>query len=202
MGVDPRARFEMVSREMKGLKEVDQAGGIENLLRFLGRLPAPIQAALGKRLTAPNIFTNLLCTNVRGPETPLYCLGHEMVAHYPWVLVTWRMGLGVAVMSYMKNLWFSFTGDATLPDLDRIADFLAEDFWELHDAVVKRSAVAKRATVPAVTSPEQAKLAVVAQGRADELPAWAVTVVRTGDNRDAPGSRAGSTREGTGEDGG
>ena len=133
---DPRKRFQRISREMKSLKA--QAGGFENLLRVVGRMPAPLQAALGGRLTAPNVLTNLLCTNVRGPEVPLYCLGHQMVAHYPWVLVTWRMGLSVAVMSYMGRLYFSFTGDASvLADLDRIADFLREDFWQLHDAVVK-----------------------------------------------------------------
>jgi len=136
---DPRRRFEAVSRQMKALKEADQAGGFENLLRLLGRLPAPVQATLGGRLTSPNVLTNLVCTNVRGPETPLYCLGHEMVAHYPWVLASWRMGLSVAVMSYMRSLYFSFTGDAgVLADLDRVADFLREDFWQLHDAVTRR----------------------------------------------------------------
>jgi WS/DGAT/MGAT family acyltransferase len=135
---DPVARFRTISGEMTSLKKADQAGGVHDFLTFFGRLPAPLQAALGRRMTAPNPFTNLLCTNVRGPETPLYCLGHEMVSHYPWVLVTWRMGLGVAVMSYKKNLSVSFTGDAAvLPDIERIAEFLADDFRELHDAVAQ-----------------------------------------------------------------
>jgi hypothetical protein len=87
-------------------------------------------------MTAPNPLTNLLCTNVRGPETPLYCLGHKMVAHYPWVLTTWRMGLSVAVMSYMENLSLSFTGDAAvLPDIERLAEFTEAAFLELCDAV-------------------------------------------------------------------
>lgn len=137
---DPVARFRAISGEMKSLKEADQAGGFSDLLRFFGRLPAPVQAALGRRLTAPNFLANLLCTNVRGPETPLYCLGHQMAAHYPWVLTTWRMGLSVAVMSYMDNLSFSFTGDAgVLPDLERLAEFLADDFRELSAAIAKTS---------------------------------------------------------------
>lgn len=106
---DPVARLRTISNETRSLKQVDQAGGLADLLRFFGHLPAPIQAALGRRLTAPNFLGNVLCTNVRGPETPLYCLGYQMVAHYPWVLTTWRMGLSVAVMSYMQNLSFSFT---------------------------------------------------------------------------------------------
>jgi WS/DGAT/MGAT family acyltransferase len=130
---DPLARLRVISNEMKSLKEADQAGGLADVLRFFGHLPEPVQVSLGRRMTAPNIVANLLCTNVRGPETPLYCLGHQMVAHYPWVLTTWRMGLSVAVMSYMKNLSFSFTGDAAvLPDIERLSEFLEADFWELY----------------------------------------------------------------------
>jgi WS/DGAT/MGAT family acyltransferase len=133
---DPVARLRTISAEVGALKRADQAGGFADLLRFCGHLPAPIQAALGRRMTAPNVLTNLLCTNIRGPDTPLYCLGHKMVAHYPWVLTTWRMGLSVAVMSYLRNLSFSFTGDAAvLQDIDRLAEFLAADFRELRDAV-------------------------------------------------------------------
>jgi WS/DGAT/MGAT family acyltransferase len=163
---DPRARFRAISHEVRKLKAVDQPGGIENLLRVLGRLPAPVQASLGKRMTAPNIFTNLICTNVRGPDTPLYCLGHEMVAHYPWVLTTWRMGLGVAVMSYKGSVWFSFTGDASvLRDVDRIADFLADDFRELQAATTKPPELAEPAQVGAIASAEHAALARVRGGR-------------------------------------
>jgi WS/DGAT/MGAT family acyltransferase len=168
---DPRARLEEIRGEMRRLKEADQAGGFEKLLRFLGRLPAPVQAGLGRRLTAPNGFTNLLCTNVHGPETPLYCLGHEMIAHYPWVLTTWRMGLSVAVMSYQKSLSFSFTGDAgALPDLERIAAFLAEDFRELHEAVAKSAAApaAPMKETPALPSFGLSESAVIVPSRAIE----------------------------------
>jgi hypothetical protein len=121
-------------------------------------------------MTAPNIFANLLCTNVRGPETPLYCLGHEMVSHYPWVLLTWRMGLGVAVMSYRNDLSVSFTGDAgVLPDIGRLAEFLAEDFQELY-----RAAVPQRERVPAElpqTAPPPAEVRTITPERANGTPA-------------------------------
>jgi WS/DGAT/MGAT family acyltransferase len=161
---DPRERFEAVSRQMNSLKETDQAGGFENLLRLLGRIPEPVQAALGGRLAGPNLFTNLICTNVRGPETPLYCLGHPMIAHYPWVLATWRMGLSVAVMSYLHSIYFSFTGDAgVLPDLDRMAGFLREDFWQLHDDVTR---VRRRPSPPAAAKRSRASGAKRTSGRA------------------------------------
>jgi len=203
---DPRARFQAIRREMKALKDVDQARGINDLLRLLGRLPAPVQGSLGRRLSAPNVVTNLLCTNVRGPETPLYCLGHEMVAHYPWVLVTWRMGLGVAVMSYMQNLWFSFTGDAgVLSDIDRIADFLADEFRELHAAVVAKppppveSATGSEA-VQAAASRKQTALTVVARDGEDSSPAATASLSPTAMNGGAPKPAAGSSPQGVGED--
>jgi WS/DGAT/MGAT family acyltransferase len=167
---DPRERFEAVSRQMTSLKEADQAGGFENLLRLLGRIPEPVQAALGGRLAGPNVFTNLICTNVRGPETPLYCLGHPMIAHYPWVLATWRMGLSVAVMSYLHSIYFSFTGDAgVLPDLDRMAGFLRDDFWQLHSAATTaRPRAAKPAKRSRASAPKRARVpAAPAASRTD-----------------------------------
>jgi diacylglycerol O-acyltransferase len=161
---DPRERFEAVSQQMTSLKGVDQASGFENLLRLLGRIPGPVQAALGGRLAGPNVFTNLICTNVRGPETPLYCLGHPMIAHYPWVLATWRMGLSVAVMSYLHSIYFSFTGDAgVLPDLDRMAGFLREDFWQLHGAVTRAR---RRPSPPAAAKRSRASAPKRSRGRA------------------------------------
>jgi hypothetical protein len=120
-------------------------------------------------MTAPNMLANLLCTNVRGPETPLYCLGHRMVAHYPWVLTTWRMGLSVAVMSYLRHLSFSFTGDAAvLPDIERLSEFVEADFRELRDAT---SLPREKAAAVGVQAPsEVATMEFAAPGRPGSDP--------------------------------
>jgi hypothetical protein len=55
-----------------------------------------------------------------------------MVEHYPWVPIGWRMGLGVAVMSYDGELCFSVTADrGVLADLDRLPEYISDAFDEL-----------------------------------------------------------------------
>jgi hypothetical protein len=110
-------------------------------------------------------------------------------------------------MSYMETLSFSFTGDAgVLRDLDRISEFLAEDFWALRAAVAKPPAaarpVAAREAVRAVTSSDLTQLAVVAPAAIQDLPPRAVTLVPNHNNGDEPGPSAGPARERAGEDDG
>jgi len=157
LGVEaPVARFQAIHRDVAALKAGDQAGGVEKVLRALGRTPPQLQRLLGAQLRTPNFLADMVCTNVPGPRVPLYCMGHRMIDHYAWVPIGWRMGLGVAVMSYNEGLYFSFTADrSVLPDLDRLAGFLGESFSELRDAAgvstVERrpaSAVAGEAAPP------------------------------------------------------
>ena len=83
----------------------------------------------------PNTVSNLIGTNVPGPLVPLYCMGHHMVEHYPWVPLGWRMGLSVAVMSYDRALWFGIVAGEKVPgDIDRLAQHLGDCFGELRDA--------------------------------------------------------------------
>jgi WS/DGAT/MGAT family acyltransferase len=133
---DPLARFEAIHAEIASLKEIDQAGGLDRLASLLGRTPPSFQHQLAAGLRMPNFIYDFVCTNVPGPSAPLYCLGHRMIEHYPWVPIGWRMGLGVAVMSYDGELCFSLTADrGVLADLDRLAGFVGEAFDELEEAV-------------------------------------------------------------------
>jgi WS/DGAT/MGAT family acyltransferase len=132
---DPLARFEAIHKEIASLKEIDQAGYLDRLADLIGRSAPSFQHQLGAGLRMPNFIYDFVCTNVPGPRTPLYGLGHRMTEHYPWVPIGWRMGLGVAVMTYDQDLCFSLTADrSVLADLDRLAGFIAEAFDELREA--------------------------------------------------------------------
>ena len=131
---DPVARFRAIQAEVAKLKEIDQAGNLDRLAGLLGRTPPAFQRFLAAQLSVPNFIYDFICTNVPGPRSPLYCLGHRMVEHYPWVPIGWRMGLGVAVMSYDGRLYLSLTADrSVLADLDRLGGFIGESFDELQD---------------------------------------------------------------------
>ena len=139
---DPIERFKTIRGEVTSLKETGQAAGLDVLAATLGMMPAPVHSILGRTLTMPNTLANLVCTNVPGPLVPLYCMGHRMVAHYPWVPLGWRMGMSIAVMSYDRGMYFALSGDARAPDdVTTIVGHLADAFADLR----------RRAGVPAST---------------------------------------------------
>ena len=137
---DPIERFRAIHSEIAHLKEIDQAGNLDKLAAFLGQTPPRMQRLLGERLSTPNFVGDLVCTNVPGPTMPLYCAGHRMTDHYPWVPIGWRMGLGVAVMSYDRRLSIALTADqSVLADLEWLGSFMGEEFDELREAVLGRA---------------------------------------------------------------
>lgn len=138
--LSPTERFAAIRNDAAAMKEIDQAASADAVMGVLGRMSPLSQRALGRVARVPNILADLICTNVPGPPVPLYCMGYKMVEHHPWVPLGWRMGLGVAVMSYDGSLDFSFTGDQSVDaDLDSLACFLEEAATELlEDAGIVR----------------------------------------------------------------
>ena len=121
-----RERTEFLKRthvaELVGL-----AGGL------VGVTPAPLQALVGPVASLlPITPFNLVCTNVRGPDCPLYFLGHKMLEWYPYVPVGGEMALNCATLSYNGVTYFGFSGDVhAAPDLVRLESFLELSFKEL-----------------------------------------------------------------------
>jgi WS/DGAT/MGAT family acyltransferase len=135
---EPRERFRRIHDEIASLKAQGQAAGLDQFMQALGKIPAPVQPLFSGALTLPNNLAHFVCTNVPGPRQPLYCVGHQMIEHYPWVPIAWRMGMAVAVMSYDQSLSLSLTADReVMYDLDRLAGFIEESFAETHAAAVK-----------------------------------------------------------------
>jgi hypothetical protein len=83
----------------------------------------------------PLSLCNLICTNVPGPQYPLYLLGHKQLACYPYVPIGGEMGMNCAILTYNGTAYFGFTGDAhAIPDLKRLETFLSQSFAELRKA--------------------------------------------------------------------
>ncbi|MFN8476184.1 MAG: wax ester/triacylglycerol synthase family O-acyltransferase [Anaerolineae bacterium] len=132
---DPVARFKFIQETSQASKEIHLAQGV-NLLRYLAaNVPPPIQAVVGAvGRTARPIF-NMVCTNVPGPQVPLYVLGKRMIAYYPYVPIAHRTGCNCAILSYDQNLAFGLTADTRLmPDVERFKAFLDEAYLELRVA--------------------------------------------------------------------
>jgi diacylglycerol O-acyltransferase len=113
---------------------------------LLAMIPIPVQAMLTGVLSnvVPVLPFDMVCTNVPGPQSPLYLLGRKMLAYYPYVPIGDFMGVCCAMTSYNGTLYFGLTGDcACAPDLDRLRGFLDRALSELR----RRSTRAPRTSV-------------------------------------------------------
>jgi diacylglycerol O-acyltransferase len=110
---------------------VSLAGGM------IGMFPTSLQALVGPLLSRlPITPFNLVCTNVPGPQFPLYLRGHKMLSWYPYVPIGGEMAVNCAILSYNGTMYFGFSGDVhAAPDLRRLETFLKASFEELQKAV-------------------------------------------------------------------
>ena len=148
---NPRRLLKAVHDRMEFLKQAHIAEWVGLAGGLLGTAPAPLQAVLGPVASLlPITPFNLVCTNVRGPQFPLYLFGHKMLDWYPYVPVGGEMAVNCAILSYNDVTYFGFSGDAHVaPDLGRLEDLLKLSFAELLQAA--------GITAPHPKKPEKAK---------------------------------------------
>ena len=145
-------RTEFLKR-MHAAELVSLAGGL------IGMFPTPLQGFAGPIASQlPVTPFNLVCTNIPGPQFPLYLLGHKMLDWYPYVPIGGEMAVNCAVLSYNDTVYFGFSGDVhAAPDLRRMEKLLQASFAELRSAVglrppTKKRVNKKRRPVPAAAA--------------------------------------------------
>ena len=75
---------------------------------------------------------NMLVSNVRGPDRPLYLNGARLEAMFPISTLIAGVGLNVTFMSYAGQVVFGFTGNGSaLPEVETVAAFVGEAFAAL-----------------------------------------------------------------------
>lgn len=145
---DPLARLVAVQARTARLKQARIADAVEDLISVAGLIPAPVYAAVLALAARPSVLTlsaplrslppltaNVVCTNVPGPQVPLFSQGHRLVAHYPIVPLAFELGLGFAIFSYDERLFIGLIADgAAIDDLDPLARHVAQAFEDLRTA--------------------------------------------------------------------
>lgn len=128
---DPVARLAAVQATTADLKEREQALGAATLLG-LTNFAAPTLVGLAARLAHHQPFFNVICTNVPGPQIPLYCMGARVLEAYPMVPLARNLNVGIAVLSYCGNLHVGVLADRDQwPDLDVLEAGIDDAFAEL-----------------------------------------------------------------------
>lgn len=103
----------------------------------VARMSLPVQPRIGG-FRPPNIGVNFVCTNVPGVQVPQYMCGLEVVDTIGLLVLTGNVGFSVTILSYNRQLFFSFICESRLlPDLEVIADAANDVFNELFDAAAK-----------------------------------------------------------------
>ena len=134
----PRAPIARRMRQvMENTREAKQR--IRSLPREAAYAYAVLTFALGETLAllprrSTNFFlpSNVLISNVRGPEEPLYLGGARLEALGPVSTLISGMGLNITFMSYAGQVVIGFTCNASaLPDADLLARYTREAFVAL-----------------------------------------------------------------------
>ncbi|HXZ42411.1 MAG TPA: wax ester/triacylglycerol synthase family O-acyltransferase [Terriglobales bacterium] len=133
---NPQKLLAAVHKRTEFLKRVHAPELVSLAGGLIGMFPTALQAAVGPIASQlPITPFNLVCTNVPGPQYPLYLLGHKMLHWYPYVPVGGEMAVNCAILSYDGKLYFGFSGDThAAPDLRRLEALLKTSFTELRDA--------------------------------------------------------------------
>ncbi len=135
---DPLARIRHIHQQTQAMKGARMPELVRVGLAWLGLLPPPVQAFLAGNLgwlNTPIPLFHMVCTNVPGPQLPLYTCGKRMLACYPHVPTGMDVGISVAIESYDQKLYFALTTDAmAAPDGGRMTGFLDASFKELRKA--------------------------------------------------------------------
>jgi len=97
------------------------------------RQPLPVLPLMAASM--PNNGINFTCTNVPGVQVPLHLLGRPIVDNVGVLLLTGNLGLGIAIHSYNKQLFYAFLCEPRLlPDLEKLIEASDEVFLELQAA--------------------------------------------------------------------
>jgi len=168
---NPKKLLAAVHRRTELLKRAHTAELVSLAGGLLGMFPNSAQALAGHIISRlPFTPFNMVCTNVPGPQQPLYLLGHKMLHCYPYVPVGGEMALNCAILTYNGTAYFGFSGCShAAPDLRRLETFLQLSFTELREAAggvapgknnkkqrrVRTKAKVASASEPAPTPPVQ-----------------------------------------------
>jgi len=144
---NPRKLLAAVHRRTEFLKHAHAAELVSLAGGLIGIFPSALQASVGPLMSKlPITPFNMVCTNVPGPQHPLYLLGHRMLRWYPYVPVGGELAVNCAILSYDGAVYFGFSGDKhAAPDLWRLEKLLKASFVELRDAALPRRKRAPRA---------------------------------------------------------
>src|SRR5581483_3101924 len=129
----PRQLLRAIQKRTAFLKSAHVAECVGLFGTMLGAIPTAAQMLIAPIVSQlPLGLCNTICTNVPGPQVPLYLLGRKLVRCYPYVPIGGDIGINCALLTYDGVAHFGFTGDVhAAPDLSRLEKLFLSSYAEL-----------------------------------------------------------------------
>src|SRR5271157_3862582 len=152
---DPQKLLAVVCERVEFLKHARAAEFVGLFGGVLSYFPSAFWANVGPVVgQLPLSLCNIICTNVPGPQMPLYLMGHKMLSWYPWVPIGGLMGINCAILTYNGTAYFGLTGDVhAAPDLGRLEKFVDQSFAELKSIAASPKPTPRRRERPKAKIP-------------------------------------------------
>ena len=155
--VDPAARMRAIQDSMQAGK--DQLSGMSRreieIYTVLTQAPLLLTALTGSTHRFPAFST--VVSNVPGPRQPMYWNGAHLAGLYPVSIPFDGFAVNFTVVSNDKNLDFGIVACRhSVPQVQRMIDYMEEALVELEEAAGLRSAPAKRKVGAGKAGPRKA----------------------------------------------
>jgi diacylglycerol O-acyltransferase len=168
---DPAKRFEAIKASTRAGKEFMQSMSPTEAQVFstVLQLPAMLLMPLGLISRMPPF--NTVISNVPGIAQPMYWNGARMDGSYPASIVTEGIALNITLVSYDKNVDFGITAcRRSIPQAQRIIDYMEQALVELEDAAGLGSPAPKPKRAPRKKAPARAKRKTAANRKKSTKP--------------------------------
>ena len=150
---DPVVRLHAIQQGAARAKALVAVVGKDLTKHLYDLLPAVASELFTTRVMVPTM--NIVVSNVRGPDVPLYMAGARMVAFAPVSIAMNGLGLNVTAFSYHGTMWICAVACRDMmPDPANFADCLRSSFARLVAASEKealRKTAAPQAAAHATT---------------------------------------------------
>lgn len=132
----PLDRLKIVTERTNVMKQSALSITLDMVLSLPSLAPAVFQPIIWS--AAPTAFAFLAhtwCTNVAGPQIPMYVLGHELLHSYGYFPLNPSMGMACVVMSYNQKITMTIIADSGIvPKVMELKEHLETAYLALRKA--------------------------------------------------------------------
>jgi diacylglycerol O-acyltransferase len=133
---DPLERLRVVAEYTQVMKQSSLSNGLDLTLTLPALAPAIAQPLIWRIAPAAFAFlAHMWCTNVAGPQSPVYLLGHRMLHSYGFFPLNPSMGLATVITSYNQRIAMTLVADAGIvPDVTELKRHVEVAYMMLRSA--------------------------------------------------------------------